>query len=409
MYRFMRSDINQEMYNSTLEFYENLWPEVFPNTLANAMINFNYAYDLYDYAQYAYDHDSSIRDALGSDNLRFLRQLANIQQFNLNGDLTASGAQEGDMIRAIAGRTLAGKIVAQLSQHISSGSTQNKLSLVFGSFEPFLAFFALSDLAYSSPSSSSSTGFTQIPDPGSAMVFELFSTEGNLSYPDRDDLWVRFVFRNGTDAAAPFTEYPLFGRGNSESRMRWADFQQAMGNFSIRDFATWCDTCSSLSPFCHAYGRGSYSSGSGGSGGGSGAGNAALSPAVAGVIGAVITVAVLGLAGVTAFVFGGIRVRRKNELDAKRRSSSLGGFKGAEKMASDHDVSVAKSGAKHERVGSWELGGGGGRGSDVKFPPPAAVNEHGTGFGLSGKSRPRDDADADSITGLRPVEPVERV
>ncbi|XXG96358.1 hypothetical protein Hte_002640 [Hypoxylon texense] len=399
---FRNSEIAQELHNLTLDFYETTWQEVFPNTLPNSMLNFDYAYELYDYAQYAYDHDSSVRDTLGAARLLALRTWANIQQFDLNGNLSASGLQEGDMIRAISGRMLAAKVVAQLSQHISSAGTEDKMTLMFGSFEPFLAFFALSDLANSEPSGL----FQTIPQPGSAMVFELFSTGGDdPSFPRQGDLWVRFLFRNGTDADAPMTEYPLFGRGNSETRMRWADFVDEIDKFSIREASQWCDMCSSVTLFCSALSHSSGSSSGSPSSGSDGTNSdVSLSPAVAGVIGAIITLGVICLAGATAFVFGGIRIRRKGPTDAARRHGSLGGFKGAEKMEPDRDVSVAKNGARHERVGSWELGGPGG----VTVPPPAATESNaGTTFGAS--IRHHDDDDKDSFTGLVPVRPAEQV
>ncbi|KAI1389173.1 phosphoglycerate mutase-like protein [Hypoxylon trugodes] len=395
---FRSSEIAQEMYNATLPFYETTWAEVFPNTLANSMLNFDYAYDLYDYAQYAYDHDDSVRDSLNADRLAILRNLASNQQVDLNANLTASGLQEGDMIRAISGRTLAAKVVAQLSSHIASAGTINKMSLMFGSFEPFLAFFALSNL------SDTNGFFQQIPGPGSAMVFELFSIDNVTSYPHEDELWVRFLFRNGTDSSQPLVEYPLFGRDNSESRIRWEDFTVYIARFSIQDVSTWCDLCSSVTLFCNSLGHSSGSSGGLSNSGESS--NASLSPAVSGVIGAVTTIAVLALVGTTAFVFGGIRVQRRDPLDAARRRSSLGGFKGAEKMASDHDVSIAKTGARHERVGSWELGG---PGPTITTPAPAATTEGGTSGFFGASIRHRGDEDADSIAGLSPVKPVERV
>ncbi|KAI0834221.1 phosphoglycerate mutase-like protein [Hypoxylon sp. FL0890] len=400
---FRTSLIAEQMYNATLAFYETTFGDVFPNTLSNAMLNFDYAYDLYDYAQYYYDHDDSVRETLNEDRLAILRELADDQQFDLNGNLSASGSQEGDMIRAVAGRTLAAKVVAQLSAHIHSGGTANKMTLMFGSFEPFLAFFSLSDLA----NTATSGLFRQIPEPGSAMVFELFSTVNDSTYPQEDELWVRFLYRNGTASDAPLTEYPLFGRGNSETRMRWTDFQDDISKFSIQEVSTWCDLCSSITLFCDSlrYSSGS-SSGSLDGSNGNGNNNASLSAPVAGVIGAVTTLAVLALAGTTAFVFGGLRIRRKDYSDAARRRSSLGGFKGAEKMASDHDVSIAKSGVRHERVGSWELSGP----NPVTTPAPATVAE-GTPSGLFGASirhHQRDD-DVDSIVGATPVSPVERV
>ncbi|KAI1409989.1 phosphoglycerate mutase-like protein [Hypoxylon sp. FL1857] len=400
---FKTSLIAEEMYNATLDFYETTFGDVFPNTLPNAMLNFDYAYDLYDYARYAYDHDDSVRETLNEDRMAILRSLADNQQFDLNGNLSASGSQEGDMIRAISGRTLAAKVVAQLSAHIHSGSTANKMTLMFGSFEPFLAFFALSDLANTAPSGL----FREIPEPGSAMVFELFSTVNDSTYPQENELWVRFLYRNGTDSDAPLMEYPLFGRGNSEARMQWTDFQNEISKFAIQEVSTWCDLCSSITLFCDSlsYGTGSSSGWVDGNNG-NGNRNASLSAPVAGVIGAVTTLAVLSLAGTTAFVFGGLRIRRKGLSDADRRRSSLGGFKGAEKMASDHDVSIAKSGVKHERVGSWELSGP----SPVTTPAPATVAESSPSglFGASIRHHQRDD-DVDSIAGATPVSPMERV
>lgn len=400
---FRNSEIAQELHNLTLDFYETTWQEVFPNTLPNSMLNFDYAYELYDYAQYAYDHDESVHDALGAARLLTLRTWANIQQFDLNGNLSASGVQEGDMIRAISGRMLAAKVVAQLSSHISSAGTEDKMTLLFGSFEPFLAFFALSDLA----NTESSDLFQTIPQPGSAMVFELFSTNGDdSSFPRQNDLWVRFLFRNGTGSGAPMTEYPLFGRGNSETRMRWSDFVDEMDKFSIREVSVWCDMCSSVTLFCSALSHSSGTSSGSPSSSDDTNSDVSLSPAVAGVIGAIITLGVTGLAGITAFVFGGIRIRRKGPAEAAaRRHSSLGGFKGAEKMEPDRDVSVAKNGARHERVGSWELGGPGG----VTVPPPVASTESNAGVTFGASVRHDDDDDKDSFTGLVPVRPAEQV
>lgn len=400
---FRTSSVAEQMYNATLAFYQTTFADVFPNTLPNSMLNFDYAYDLYDYAQYAYNHDDSVHEALNVDRMAILRNLADVQQFDLNGNLTASGLREGDMIRAISGRTLAAKVVAQLSAHIHSGGTANKMTLMFGSFEPFLSFFALSDLS----STASSGLFRLIPEPGSAMVFELFSTVDDTTYPQENELWVRFLYRNGTGSDAPLMEYPLFGRGNSETRMRWSDFQEEISAFAIQEVSTWCDLCSSITLFCDSlsYGSGSSSGSLGGTSGNANS-NASLSAPVAGVIGAVTTLAVLGLAGTTAFVFGGLRLRRKDTLDAAKRRSSLGGFKGAEKMASDHDVSIAKSGARHERVGSWELSGP----SPVTAPTPATVAESNPSglFGASIRHHQRDD-DVDSVVGATPVDPVERV
>ena len=99
-----------------------------------------------------------------------------------------------------------------------------------------------------------------------------------------------------------------------------------------------------------------------------------MPPAVAGVVGAGATLGVGLLAVAALMLLGGLRLHRANPVmgAGRRRKSSLGGFKGNAKLASDADVSFARKGAPlgvsvteqeqpqsglaRERVGSWELG-----------------------------------------------------
>ncbi|KAI5928199.1 histidine phosphatase superfamily [Camillea tinctor] len=393
----------RQLYNASLAFYQTTWAEVFPDALSASTVNFNHAYDLYEYAQFAYAHNQTARAALNDARLARLRTLADDQQFALNGDLSASGRESGDRIRAVAGRTLAGRVVAQLSTHIASAGTSDKLTLAFGSFEPFLAFFSLAGLA-ESDDNGSAVLFRQVPQPGAAMVFELLSTNNDTSpYPSSSDLRVRFLYRNGTDPDAPLEEYPLFG-SSSGSRLPWSSFRERMGAFAIKDIAGWCRACGAITLFCIALD--SSSSGSPPSGtlfGGDGGGSP--SPAVAGVIGALTALAVVGAGAASAFVLGGVRVRRCGA--GHRRSSSLGGFKGAEKMASDRDVSVVRGGARHARVGSWELGGPGPVpvGGESGLPP----KQDAAFFGASVHEKADGDDDVDSIIGRAPVKPLESI
>ncbi|RYP29811.1 hypothetical protein DL767_006552 [Monosporascus sp. MG133] len=82
------------------------------------MVNFDYAYGAWDYASY-----------------------------HLSGNLTAYAQREGSTNQAISGSTLACRILAQFQAHLAAAQDTHKLNLMFGSFEPFLAFFALSTLA----------------------------------------------------------------------------------------------------------------------------------------------------------------------------------------------------------------------------------------------------------------------
>lgn len=157
------------MFADSLPEYQLLWSTVFNGTFPERAASFYYAYDLYEYAAYHYTHNSTIRNTLDVDQLSWLNQLANIQQFAMNGDLTASGKVEGDMIRAIAGRTLSAKIMAQFQQQVSLQGDATKLNLMFGSFQPMLSFFSLSELS----TGHSSGLFQEIPGFGSASKFRL--------------------------------------------------------------------------------------------------------------------------------------------------------------------------------------------------------------------------------------------
>lgn len=271
----------------------------------------------------------------------------------------------------MAGRTLASKILEQFSHNIASLGSTDKLTLLFGTFEPFLAFFALSDLA----TGPSATRFTSLPLHGSIMAFELFSytsppinTNNSIPFPDIADLKVRFLYRNGTADDEALIEYTLFNRGNSEADMSWTDFVEAMGQFSLNDLVDWCTECNTASLFCQALETQSTNSSSALIGDSNSSGG--ISPAIGGVIGATVTIFLLIVAA-AALMLLGFRLQQRKEKNAsasakggdlgvlKRSISGNGGFKGAEKLASDADLRL-KAGAgasivRHERIGSWEL------------------------------------------------------
>ncbi|KAI1843244.1 hypothetical protein JX265_012183 [Neoarthrinium moseri] len=383
-----------ELYNATPRHYQELLTTVFDGTLPVSMASFAYADDIYDYALYQYTHNETIQQRLNMSDITWLAEMASIQQFAKNGDLSISGNTEGDSIRAIAGRTLSAKVVTQFQSHISSRGHGNKLTLMFGSYQPMLAFFSLSGLSHGQ----SSGLFQEMPLAGAAMVFELFSETDATDFPDTDDLWVRFLYRNSTDEDAPLYKYPLFGNGLSEDRIKYRDFTTSIHQFSINDMSTWCDTCDAVALFCNGVNRNSA--------GGTtttqrGRRTSSLSPAVAGAIGAVAAIAAIVLGAVLLAWFGGFRFTRLKT----GRQSSLGGFKGAEKMKSDNDVSIARNGARHERVGSWELGGPGrppiseDTSADLKNEPT---------FGASLTRDAEDDTDS-IIMSRAPVKPFQSV
>jgi hypothetical protein len=379
------------LFNQTFGLYQQLFSTyplngTFP--LSNA--NFWDAYNLYDYVRYMYNHNETVNDGLRNPNrtIDILQNLAEDQQLAMNSDKVASGLKGGDMIRTVAGRTLAQKVLDQFEDNQSWGGSHNKLTVMFGSFEPFLAFFSLARLQ----GAITDDEFKTIPEPGASMIFELIGDDPNQpgTYPSWDNLKVRFVYRKDTNNSTPFMEHSILGNSNMGHVMSYRSFKSEMEKIAL-DVNEWCQTCDSIQLFCT--GRKSNSN----SGSSSVFAYSASNPTVAGVIGAAIAVAVLGFAVLAAVVFGGMRFHRAGH---EKRASALGGFKGPEKMASDTDLTVSKGGAHHERVGSWELRDGNN------------VAERGVGgdavvVTTKDFSRKRDDDDDISEIGVVPVKPRE--
>ncbi|KIH95156.1 histidine acid phosphatase [Sporothrix brasiliensis 5110] len=435
------------LYNSTLGLYQSLWPTLFQTVFSETNTNFYFAYELYDYAAYMYNHDPQVANALNASLLEDLRIFASAQQRDLNANLTVSGKYTGDMIRAVTGRMLAQQVVNFFRGNILNSGASNKLSLMFGSFEPFVAFFALSGLL----GGDDFAVFESLPGNGGAMVFELYSLSANDStvanntvYPGPSDLFVRFLYVPDTDADSKLTSYDIFN--STQVNIPYSAFASAMQGIGFDSVAVWCDTCDGVSVFCPGmlenagYGDG-CSSGSGSSGGGSGglrSQSGGMAPAVAGVIGALVTLAVVGLAILAAMLLGGLRFffaggRRgshggnngtdKSGIFKKRFSFGSGGFKGGERKMADADVAVSKTGVGHERVGSWELRNGSSAGNnaaaatsgtsaagaaDVESGEPATRTERVRSTIVNRDPGEDDDAIMADL-GLNPVDPREHI
>lgn len=344
------------------------------------------AYAIYDYLNYQATHNASAAATLNQapnpenvtelDRLRFL---ADAQQFALASNLSArntlaspadglpSGVQGS--ISTIAGNMLLTKILNQLQLAIETRGRYYKLSVLAGDFQPLLSLFAITGL-----SDLNSDKFRGIPDFASMAVFELFTyTTEDVFAPSANDLWVRFYFRNGTeqhDDQLAFQSYPLFSHGPSETDLRWRDFQAEASTLAMRDVGDWCQACAATSIWCPAF-NGSLLAAAASAKEKAASSRNALSPAVSGVLGAIIALIVAALIFALAMVVGSVRLHRKKTLQA-------GGFHGPAKATPDRDVEVSGGAAKngavvsgreastepevggsvpggHERIGSWEM------------------------------------------------------
>lgn len=150
-----------------------------------------------------------------------------------------------------------------------------------------------------------SQDFTAIVDYASSMTFELFTTSGSPT-PSADEVFVRFLFANGTASDSnPAKAYPLFGQDKTE--LPWTTFVSEMNKIALEGGSKeWCDACGETTGQCAAYfPEGSASVSEAKKGG--------MSNAVAGVIGAMVTLGVV--LGLQALIlgFGGLRLTKRRK------------------------------------------------------------------------------------------------
>jgi hypothetical protein len=406
---WLNSQNYANLLQETLPVYEMVGQAVWSGVFPSAIMSLNEGNLINDYLQFQYRHNATVYHDF-SDGGEFagmvdwFASLASIKEWGLYGDLEPYAQVPGDSIMAIGGRTLAAKIVDSLSGNLVTGTQNDKLTVMVGEFEPMMSLFSLLGLG------NFNDRFSLIPPFGSSLIFELYSYNSSAVpgvVPDDSDLYVRFYFRNASDPTSSdpslvspdIQAYPIFGRGPSGTPMPWSDFKEAMAGIYI-GLEDWCLLCQSPTLFCAAFLDNTYSSAPTQS-------SKHISPAVGGVIGAIVTLAVAGLLFAAAVLFGGLRFHR-------REKSSLGGYKGSDKLASDADLNIPKNAAPfglasagagisttddkkgHERVGSWELKGG----DDAKADPHDSL-----GSTVAGDARPSFEHD-DEVFGA-PVRPRE--
>lgn len=260
---------------------------------------------VFDLINVAEIHNATIQSdsILTNDTLFQIRTLADTHEFGL-----AYNASEPGNARAMPGMQLAGEILKFLNNTINTNGT-SKLGIQFGAYASFLSYFGLANLTMAN------ADFYGVPDYASSMVFELFANGTHSGFPAVGDLQVRFLFHNGTasNASEP-TVYPLFG--GSETSIPWSTFNAKMNAVAVSTTEQWCHACGNTTGTCAAYTSGSSSTASG-SGSGSSQSSGGISKAVAGVIGAMVTLAViLGLEALIMLV-GGFRVVNKKTMAGK--------------------------------------------------------------------------------------------
>jgi hypothetical protein len=205
---------------------------------------------------------------------------------------------------------LAGEVLKYMNDTISSQGAK-KFGIQFGAYATFLSFFGLVDLP------KANGDFMGVVDYASSMTFELFTEkDASAGFPGTEDLQVRFLFHNGTasNTSAPVA-YPLFGLDSNA--VPWNVFQSRLDMFAIKSTQQWCEKCGNTDGACAAYASkaGNVKAASSGR----------MSPAVGGVIGAFVTLAVV-LGSLAAFMLvGGFTLVNKKRLEKSVQEMSVEG------------------------------------------------------------------------------------
>lgn len=216
--------------------------------------------------------------------------LANTHEFNLAYNASTP-------IRAVAGMVLAGQIAQFLNHTIATNGTSNKLGIQFGTYGTFTSFFGLAGLLSVDPM------FYGISNYACSMALELYNSRTMSStdpFPAVEDLRVRFLWRNGTATASnPPKAYPLFG--SATESLSWPSFVDEINRIALPDQESWCKACGNTTGICAPV----TSTGSSSPFASSSTGGSNISKAVAGVIGAMVTLAViLGVEILIMLIFG---------------------------------------------------------------------------------------------------------
>lgn len=255
-------------------------------------------------------------DLLTNDTVHQLQTLADAHEWGL-------AYNESEPVRSIAGAVLGGQILQALNTTLRSPlskTSAQRLTVQFGAYGSFMAFFGLANLQ------AASENFKGIVDYASSITFELV-TNATVDSTDLaatatvspDDVSVRFLFVNGTisDTNVP-QEYPLFGQ--SETLLSWKDFSAGIANFSVADTASWCQACGNSTGLCAS----TSTSSSSGSDTGSKAdrcSSSSITPGIAGGIGVLSMFGLILLIGIAGAV-AGFRIVKKGT--ASGRAAAAG-------------------------------------------------------------------------------------
>lgn len=108
------SQESMKMRSATKDFYNNLESTIFNGIFEKSMVNYDEAYMIYDYLNYGYTHNQTVRKQLSEADVLRAKVLADQWIYATNGKASATGSETH--IQTISGRTMAAQAIGFVGQ-----------------------------------------------------------------------------------------------------------------------------------------------------------------------------------------------------------------------------------------------------------------------------------------------------
>ncbi|PWN51338.1 phosphoglycerate mutase-like protein [Violaceomyces palustris] len=256
-----KSEPFNQLSSQSKPFFDSIQTLTGPNRPSNL----ENAWNIFDYLNVEYIHNSTLSPKIGQNNVEQASYWAQVHES------FAFSSDDRSDIGNIAGRAMLNPILSSLGS-ISNSSNPLKISYLAASYKPFTSLFSMLDLEDLKG---------KVVSYASTMVFEVYS-----------DQTLQLRFRNGTQGDLSVLKV----LNSTQDRIPLSQFTKELQPYSIDTLAQWCDVCSTTdSRGCQTLaalngtGHAGYSSIT------STTGRHRVSPVVAGVIGSMVTLAVASL------------------------------------------------------------------------------------------------------------------
>ncbi|RPA84905.1 phosphoglycerate mutase-like protein [Ascobolus immersus RN42] len=256
-------------------------------------LSFRNAYIIYDYLYFRTQYPTSDNTPTPSES-----ELSQAKQLADQAEVALNKYDPKNKLSAISARTLLGRVTSLLEASIKSDFQTNRVTYLSGSYDTILSLFSILGL--------DGEQYKHIPEYGASFVFELLQDDDD---DDDDDFDLRISFRNGTAESTSLKN--LIEDEFDDLKEDWEEEGKL-----ITSASQWCTLCNSDREFCALYDdrvvveKAGVATLEGGK-----CKKESMNNANAGVIGAMVTLVVLGASLAAAWGLGFVAFgrRRKQE------------------------------------------------------------------------------------------------